>query len=111
MSENPKAVHRNSRVNVAQMKEAMESVENLQLVDIRQPGETEGGVVEGAILIPLTRLNERLNELDAAKPTIVYCAGGFRSSIAASRMIGAGFTDISDLLGGYGAWEAAHAPA
>ena len=111
MSENPKAVYRNSRVNVAQMKEAMESVENLQLVDIRQPGETEGGVVEGAILIPLTRLNERLNELDAAKPTIVYCAGGFRSSIAASRMIGAGFTDISDLLGGYGAWEAAHAPA
>ena len=59
----------------------------------------------GAILIPLTQLNERLSSLDASKPTIVYCAGGFRSSIAASRMAKAGFGDVSDLLGGYGAWE------
>lgn len=108
MSENPDVVARNSRVNVVQMREAMDTINNLQLVDVRQPGETEGGVVEGAILIPLTRLNERLDELDPLLPTIVYCAGGFRSSIAASRMIGAGFADISDLLGGYGAWEAAH---
>ncbi len=108
MSENPDRVSRNSRVNVPQMREAMDTVTDLQLVDVRQPGETENGVVDGAILIPLTRLNERLGELDPAKPTIVYCAGGFRSSIAVSRMIGAGFNDISDLLGGYGAWDAAH---
>ena len=54
--------------------------------------------------IPLTRLNERLPALDASKPTVVYCAGGYRSSIAASRMAAAGFTDVSDLLGGYTAW-------
>jgi len=61
------------------------------------------------VLVPLTRLNEQLSSLDPERPTIIYCAGGFRSSIAASRMVASGFSDVSDLLGGYGAWEAAHA--
>ena len=56
--------------------------------------------------MPLTRLNERLASLDASKPTVVFCAGGFRSSIAASRLASSGFGDVSDLLGGYGAWKA-----
>lgn len=111
MTENPDLVFRNRRITVAQLRDEMDGVEDLQLLDIRQPGETEGGVIDGAILIPLTRLNERLDELDPSKPTIIYCAGGFRSSIAASRMIGAGFENIADLLGGYGAWDAAYAKA
>ncbi len=104
-SDNPDDVERSSRVDTAQLQDAQRDIEDLQLVDVRQPGETEGGVIEGAIIIPLTRLNEQLSSLDASKPTIVYCAGGFRSSIAASKMRAAGFVDVSDLLGGYGAWE------
>jgi len=96
-----------SRVDVAGLRQAMDGIDELQLVDVRQPGETEGGTIDGAILVPLTRLNERLAVLDASKPTIVYCAGGYRSSIAASRLKAAGFADVSDLLGGYGAWTAA----
>ena len=65
-------------------------------------------MIDGAIEIPLTRLNERLATLDAARPTVVYCESGYRSSIAASRMAAAGFTDVADLLGGYSAWSAAH---
>ena len=104
-SEHPDEVERSSRVDTAQLAEAMRDLEDLQLVDIRQPGETAGGVIDGAITIPLTQLNEKLAGLDASRPTIVYCAGGFRSSIAASKMRAAGFADVSDLLGGYGAWE------
>ncbi len=107
MASAPGEVKRSSRVDVAGLSTAMSDIDDLQLVDIRQPGETEGGIIPGAITIPLTRLNERLSSLDASKPTIVYCAGGFRSSIAASRMALAGFGDISDLLGGYGAWQSA----
>ena len=76
-------------------------------MDVRQPGETALGTIDGAITIPLTRLNERLASLDAEKPTVVFCAGGYRSSIAASRMAAAGFSDVADLLGGFGAWSAA----
>ncbi len=106
--DHPDDVARSSRVDVAGVDDARVSVDDLQLIDVRQPGETAGGVIDGAMLIPLTRLNEQLSALDASKPTIVYCAAGFRSSIAASRMVAAGFSDVSDLLGGYGAWEAAH---
>ena len=104
-SEHPAEVERSSRVDTAQLAEAMRDLEDLQLVDIRQPGETAGGIIDGAVTIPLTQLNEKLAGLDASRPTIVYCAGGFRSSIAASKMRAAGFSDVSDLLGGYGAWE------
>jgi hydroxyacylglutathione hydrolase len=105
--DNPDEVTRSSRLDVAALAHALRTVDDLQLVDVRQPGETAAGIIEGATLIPLTRLNEKLATLDASKPTIVYCAGGFRSSIAASRMAAAGFGDVSDLLGGYSAWEAA----
>jgi len=107
MSDNPGIVEHSSRVDVAGLRNAMDTIEDLQLVDIRQPGETAGGSIDGAILIPLTQLNERLSELDLGRPTIVFCAGGFRSSIAASRLVSAGFGDVSDLLGGYGAWASA----
>ncbi len=108
MHGHPDDVAQSSRVDVAALEAALQATEDLQLVDVRQPGETEGGTIDGAITIPLTRLNERLASLDASKPTIVYCAGGFRSSIAASRLAAAGFGDVADLLGGFGAWQAAH---
>jgi len=109
MSQNPQVLTKSSRVDVAGLREAMASIDNLQLVDVRQPGETAGGTIDGAILVPLTELNAKMDTLDRARPTIVYCAGGFRSSIAASQMIANGFDDVSDLLGGYGAWHASHA--
>ena len=108
MHDHPDDVARSARVDVAGLDEALGTTEDLQLVDVRQPGETEAGTIPGATLIPLTRLNERLASLDASRPTIVYCAGGFRSSIAASRLAAAGFGDVADLLGGYGAWQAVH---
>ena len=107
MHDHPDEVAQSSRVDVAGLAEVIASTDDLQLVDVRQPGETEGGIIDGAITIPLTRLNERLASLDASKPTVVYCAGGFRSSIAASRLAAAGFSEVSDLLGGYGAWSTA----
>lgn len=107
---NPDDVSRSSRVDVAAMAEAMAGIDGLQIVDVRQPGETAGGIIADAQLIPLTRLNQQVAGLDASKPTIVYCAGGYRSSIAASRLVAAGFNDVSDLLGGFGAWQAAGAP-
>lgn len=78
----------------------------VQVVDVRGPGETRvRGVVPGAALIPLPELVRRIPELDPAAPTVVYCAGGHRSSIAASTLRATGFGDVSDLLGGFGAWN------
>ena len=76
----------------------------LQVVDVRNPGETAAGTIPNAITIPVGRLPARLGELDASVPTVVYCAGGYRSSVAASLLRHNGFTDVSDILGGYHAW-------
>ncbi|MCV7128356.1 rhodanese-like domain-containing protein, partial [Mycolicibacterium vanbaalenii] len=57
---------------------------DLQIVDVRNPGEVAAGMIPDAVSIPVGQLPARLGELDPAKPTVVYCAGGYRSSVAAS---------------------------
>ncbi len=81
---------------------------DLQIVDVRNPGEVEAGTIPNATPIPVGQLPTRLGELDAAKPTVVYCAGGYRSSVAASLLRQRGFADVSDILGGFGAWDESH---
>ena len=66
-------------------------------------------MLPGARPIPLPQLLDHLRELDPAASTIVYCAGGYRSSIAASALRAHGFAAVADLIGGYGAWAAATA--
>ena len=82
----------------------------VQVVDVRNPGEQEGGVIPGARRIPLAALLGKIDELDPAMTTIVYCAGGYRSAIAASTLTAHGFTLVADVLGGYDAWKAAGFP-
>lgn len=80
--------------------------DQLQLVDVRNPGELEAGSLPGSVALPLPQLLDRLGELDSSRPTVVYCASGYRSSIAASLLRLEGFEEVSDLLGGYDAWAA-----
>jgi hydroxyacylglutathione hydrolase len=82
----------------------------LLAVDVRTPGEREARQVRGSIGIPLNHLAERMSELPRNRPLLVFCAGGYRSSIAASLLQRADFTKIAELAGGLAAWEAAGLP-
>ena len=62
------------------------------------------------VRFPLATLTGSLAALDRTAPVVVYCASGSRSHVASSVLREAGFTDVSDLLGGYAAWEAAGLP-
>ena len=64
----------------------------------------------GSVGIPLNQLAERAKELPKDRPLIVYCAGGYRSSIAASLLQQQGFTQVSEIAGGLAAWETAKLP-
>ena len=103
--EHAEVVEPSSRLTVDEFETRRRDVPGLQVVDVRNPGETERGVIPSAVTIPLSRLTSRLNELDPTRPTVVYCASGYRSSIAASVLAAAGLDDVSDLLGGYEAWK------
>jgi glyoxylase-like metal-dependent hydrolase (beta-lactamase superfamily II)/rhodanese-related sulfurtransferase len=100
---------RSSRLTVADLDAAVAGG-NLQLVDLRNPGERAAGALPGAIEIPLAELSRRGDELDLAAPIVVYCAGGWRSSAGASLLRRRGARDVSDLLGGYEAWAGSHGP-
>ena len=76
-------------------------------VDVRTPHERDVKRIQGSIGIPLNRLEERLSELPRNRPLLVHCAGGYRSSIAASLLQRAGFTKVVELAGGMAAWEGA----
>ncbi len=93
-----------SRLTAKAFAERSAEVPDIQLVDVRNPGEVAGGKIGDAIEIPVGQLPDRVGELDVTKPTVVYCAGGYRSSVAASLLRQRGFVDVSDILGGYGAW-------
>ena len=75
------------------------------LLDVRQPEEYEAEHLPGAKLIPLADLGARISELDANKPTIVYCAIGGRSRVASQFLAGKGFAEVYNLSGGIKAWK------
>jgi glyoxylase-like metal-dependent hydrolase (beta-lactamase superfamily II)/rhodanese-related sulfurtransferase len=78
------------------------------VLDVRNCGERDHGqYIEGALHIPLAELTNRLDEIPSNGRLVVHCAGGHRSSIAASLLRQRGRAEVYDLLGGYGAWHPA----
>ena len=75
------------------------------LLDVRQPGEYEEDHIPGAKLVPLGDLKEGTQDLDPAKPTLVYCAIGGRSRVAAQLLSGRGFQEVYNLSGGIKAYR------
>ncbi len=76
------------------------------VIDVRNEGELDGGTIPGALNVPLAQLRSRVGEVPREGSVVVSCAGGWRSSVAASYLLTQGYTDVSDLVGGYAAWEA-----
>jgi glyoxylase-like metal-dependent hydrolase (beta-lactamase superfamily II) len=79
-------------------------------IDVRAPRERDQKHIDGSIALPLNRLTDNLETLPKDRPLLVYCAGGYRSSIAASLLQRSGFTSVSEITGGFAAWEAAKLP-
>jgi glyoxylase-like metal-dependent hydrolase (beta-lactamase superfamily II)/rhodanese-related sulfurtransferase len=96
------------RTTVTELDELL-AEDAVTLIDIRNPGEREGGAIPDSLHIPLAQLRLRLDEVPDDKLIVVHCAGGWRSSVAASLLRANGIGRVSDLLGGYNAWADTHA--
>jgi rhodanese-related sulfurtransferase/glyoxylase-like metal-dependent hydrolase (beta-lactamase superfamily II) len=75
------------------------------VLDVRTPNEWQQRHIDGSVNIPLNKLSNRLYELPRNRPIVVHCAGGYRSSIAASLLQGAGFALVAELSGGIASWQ------
>jgi hydroxyacylglutathione hydrolase len=76
------------------------------VVDVRQVTEYAAGHVPAALHIGAGVLQERLEDLPRDRPIATICASGYRSSVAASLLRAAGFTDVSWVADGLPAWRA-----
>ncbi|UPQ78951.1 MBL fold metallo-hydrolase [Flavobacterium azooxidireducens] len=74
---------------------------NKLLIDVRKKSEFNAEHVIDAINIPLNEISKRLNEFPKDKPFVLNCAGGYRSIIAASILKQNGFSNFSDVVGGF----------
>ena len=81
-----------------------------QPIDVRTPREHGQKHIAGSLSVPLNHLTENLDKLPHDRPLLVYCAGGYRSSIAASLLQRHGFGNVSEIAGGIAGWESANLP-
>ena len=98
------------RVSAPFAAELLASSEPPLAVDVRAPGERAQKHIAGSLNFPLNHLQQDLEKLPKDRPLLVHCAGGYRSSIAASLLKRRGFQRVSEMAGGIGGWEAANLP-
>lgn len=91
------------RIEAEDVDSQRDSGDRVVFLDVRGPGEYEGGAIPDSINIPLPELRARIDELTRDSRLVVNCASGWRSSVATSYLLANGF-DASDVRGGYQAW-------
>jgi hydroxyacylglutathione hydrolase len=79
-------------------------------IDVRSPRERQQKFIAGSLSMPLNHLVENMGMLPKDRALLVYCAGGYRSSIAASLLQRNGFERVGEIAGGLAGWEAAKLP-
>lgn len=101
LARHPERATRLSRLTAADLADRRAVLgDRLQIVDVRNASEVAAAPVDATVNIPLPELRHRLGELDADRPVVALCAGGARSAIASTILRVAGFSDVSDVLGG-----------
>lgn len=78
---------------------------NLQVVDVRTPGEYARDHVPGAVNVPLDNIRQRWTELDANKETVLYCGVAYRSYLAYRILKQQGFQNVRNMSGGFNSWQ------
>ena len=82
----------------------------LQVLDVRREPEWQAGHVDGATWWPLDNFKVSPPEIDRERPVAVHCKSGYRSMIACSLLQRAGFKNVTNVIGGFDAWQQAKLP-
>jgi molybdopterin/thiamine biosynthesis adenylyltransferase/rhodanese-related sulfurtransferase len=101
----PKAREGVEEVDAPGLKSALDSGEEVVLLDVREPFEYEICHLEGSKLVPLGQLADRVGELDKSAETVVYCHVGMRSARAVQFLRAQGFQNVRNLKGGIKSWS------
>lgn len=97
-------------VTVAEAQALIDTNSELVIVDVRTPEEFADGHIEGAIVIPVSELVDRLDELAPEDDLLIYCRTGNRSTTAMTILTANGFTQLFHMHEGITEWVAAGYP-
>lgn len=97
------------QITVQQLNEHF-GADKFQLLDVRRKPEWETGHIEAAAWWPLEDFKTSLPQVDRNAPIAVLCKGGYRSMIACSWLRREGFRNVTNVIGGFDAWEEARLP-
>jgi len=95
---------------VISWRELAEKKDEVMLIDTRTPEEFSFGTIPGAVNIPLDEMRDRLSEIPTDKPVVLFCAVGLRGYLAQRILIGRGYRNTANLIGGYKTYSTAVAP-
>lgn len=98
------------RVSVLLLAEEFRGTERPFVLDVRTAREWTAKHIEGSVNVPLNHLREHVTDVPRDRQVVVHCAGGYRSSIAASILHQYGITNLIEMAGGLAAWDAAKLP-
>lgn len=101
----PAAEERAVEVQPREVAEKLRRGDDFFLLDVRNPHEWDICHIDGAVLIPLGELPNRLSEVPRDRPIVTQCKLGGRSMKALEILKGAGFTDVLNMRGGIIAWS------
>jgi rhodanese-related sulfurtransferase len=104
--ENPIPVDLPPAVNVTTI-HLLNGRSDVVVLDVRAQSEYDQGHLPGAMLIPLSQLPARMNEVPRDCAVIAYCQTGHRSAQAVELLQGAGFSNVHSMIGGLRAWAKA----
>jgi hydroxyacylglutathione hydrolase len=92
-------------ITVSELKERLTKEKDLMVLDVRSKDEWGEGHIESAFNIYVGLLDKRIDEVPEDKPIAVICKSGTRSSFASSILLRAGYSKITNVLGGMDAWK------
>jgi rhodanese-related sulfurtransferase/glyoxylase-like metal-dependent hydrolase (beta-lactamase superfamily II) len=110
LASRPDLVWPTERLTAPMIAAELEGTPAPMVLDIRNPREWASKHLKDSVNIPLNHLQERIGEIPRDRRIAVHCAGGYRSSIAASILHRHGITNLVEMAGGIAAWEAAKLP-
>jgi adenylyltransferase/sulfurtransferase len=91
-------------ISALDLRDMLNAREDVRVIDVRDPHEWDIVHIDGATLIPLPDILDRMNELDTAESYVMLCRSGVRSAKALHQLREAGFHKLKNLRGGILAW-------
>ncbi|HMC28273.1 MAG TPA: rhodanese-like domain-containing protein, partial [Verrucomicrobiae bacterium] len=99
-----------SQLSAADLKSSLLRGDAPFVLDVRTAGEWQNGHIDPAKHLPLPALPKRISEVPRGRPLAIICGSGYRSSIAASLLLRAGYSSLANVMGGMGAYQESQCP-